>query len=106
MLDIETIRKALDDSHKVEDDIYMLSGLSFFREDLSFVFEGYTFTLVEQHGGEGSGDDYWMVFSVSKDDEKSYFKIPGYYSSDCGCILCWRKTVEVKPIQKTITVWG
>lgn len=71
----------------------------------SYEVEGHTFTREEQYGGEGKGDEYWVVFSVSKDDEKRFYKIPGWYSSGYGSELEPYNTFEVKPEQKTIIVW-
>ena len=39
---------------------------------------GYELKSVDGYGGEGKGDDYWGVFSITdSSDEISYFKISG-----------------------------
>lgn len=45
---------------------------------------GIEFTLEDHYGGEGCGDEYWHVFSVTKDGVKTFFKIDGYYQSHYG----------------------
>lgn len=46
--------------------------------------------LVEDFGGEGQGDDYWFVFSVTQVDEESglsvsaMYRMDGYYASYDG----------------------
>lgn len=42
---------------------------------------GCVITREEQYGGEGMGDDWWVIFSVLKDGEKSCFRIDGWYTS-------------------------
>jgi hypothetical protein len=49
--------------------------------------KGYFFKNVEQFGGEGKGDQYWVVFSVTHNDEVSYFKINGWYASYDGVTI-------------------
>lgn len=44
----------------------------------------YVVKIVDHHGGEGKGEDYWSVFSVTHFDEVYYFKIDGWYASHCG----------------------
>jgi len=44
----------------------------------------YLIEVVDHHGGEGEGDEYWSVFSVTHFDEVYYFKIHGWYASHYG----------------------
>lgn len=39
---------------------------------------------VDQHGGEGQGDEYWRVWSFTKDGETVYVKFDGSYASYSG----------------------
>lgn len=43
-----------------------------------------TLTIVDQYGGEGQGDTYWVVFSAKYNDEKTFYKIDGWYASYSG----------------------
>jgi len=60
--------------------------------------------VVESHGGEGQGDRYYMVFSVTNESEVRYFKIDGYYASYAGGEFDGPFT-EVHPVTKTVTVY-
>lgn len=42
---------------------------------------GIEFKQVKQYGGEGSGDEYWYVFSCTKDGETKLFRLDGWYQS-------------------------
>lgn len=55
--------------------------------------------LLEQHGGEDEGSDYWVVFSVNDD----IFKVEGYYSSWEGVNWDSVKLIEVEPVQVLVT---
>lgn len=81
------------------DDFYGNSGEPI---DLGgFIVEG-----VEQYGGEGMGDEYWVVFSVENDDVKKFFKLDGWYASYNGHefdnFLDFNEVIQV---EKTINVW-
>jgi hypothetical protein len=71
-----------------------------------FKVGNYTFGYEEDFGGEGKGDDYWVVFSVAKEGETTrYYKVPGWYASHHGGDLEVSNTYEVTPTTKTINVW-
>lgn len=63
-------------------------------------------TTVEEYGGEGQGDDYWMVCKVENKDGSliGYLKWDGWYASYDGGYLeddpFW-----VEPKEKVVTVW-
>jgi len=65
------------------------------------------FTLfeIESFGGEGSGDDYWMVIRlVFPDGVERLFKKPGWYASyDGGCLDGDLR--EVKPVERVVTFY-
>lgn len=46
--------------------------------------QGYELKSEDGYGGEGKGDKYWGVFSVTKDRETTYFRLLGYYASFYG----------------------
>lgn len=70
--------------------------------------------VVEDFGGEGQGDNYYLVFEIQwyvqggqiagAYGSTSFFKLPGYYTSYEGGEYDG-DLYEVKPVQKTITVW-
>lgn len=69
-----------------------------------------TVTLVESHGGgEGSGEERWIVFKVVSNPgtriaEERLFRRNGYYASFHGSDFDG-PTEEVQPTEKSITVW-
>lgn len=59
---------------------------------------------VEQYGGEGQGD-IWYSVKYFKDHDV-YLRVDGWYQSYSGTEFNgWENVKEVKPIQKTITVY-
>lgn len=89
-----------------EEDAEEFKHLDFLREEDSFEARGFQFKHEEtQGGGEGDGEEHWIVFSVSKDEEKTFWKIPGWYQSHYGGELEVDRTFEVEAAEKVITVW-
>lgn len=60
---------------------------------------------VDQRGGEGEGDDWWSVKYFPEHD--IYIRIVGHYQSHHGLDIYdgWDACREVKPKEKTITVY-
>lgn len=59
---------------------------------------------VEQYGGEGQGDTWYSVKYFP--DHNIYLRVDGWYQSYNGTEFSgWDSVKEVKPIQKTITVY-
>ena len=75
------------------------------NEEIDYYFDGFTLVHIETHGGgEGSGEEYWMVFAVQVGGNNiAYFKWSGYYASYDGGYLT--DLYEVIPVEKTITVF-
>ena len=46
--------------------------------------QGYTLAYEDHYGGEGQGDNYWNVFSVEHNGQKTYFRLDGWYASYDG----------------------
>lgn len=68
---------------------------------------GWTFDLEEHFGGEGDGDSYWCVLSLSIDgEEDTYWKFEGYYQSYNGSEIDFEDPISVERGEKTITVWN
>ena len=63
-----------------------------------------TLDHVDEYGGEGKGDEYWVVFSLTDGDVTRYFKKSGGYASYHGGELDGNLE-EVSPKKKEITVW-
>lgn len=66
--------------------------------------EGWTGELVKSHGGEGQGDQYWMVISVSDGKTTRHFRKDGWYASYDGGYLDG-ETYEVKPVERLVTYY-
>lgn len=103
-----------EDLSRLEDgDYYDDAGVGYFEEiagDLSedlygngIEVDGLHLTLVEQVGGEGEGDEYFVVFTIQETGQ--FFRFDGYYSSYDG--TNWEDTAlrEVQKTAKTITVY-
>lgn len=63
----------------------------------------YVAKRVDEYGGEGQGDDYWVVISFEKEGQVSYWKFQGHYASYYGSEL--DTVFEVKPEQKMVVVY-
>lgn len=65
---------------------------------------GWDLKYVDSYGGEGQGDEYWCVFSVSDGETIRSIQLDGSYSSygDGGQLDEW---FEVFPEQEMVTVW-
>jgi hypothetical protein len=59
-----------------------------------------TVVSVEQHGGEGEGDQYWVVVRIGD----RYFRKPGWYASHDGGYLDG-DLYEVTPETRTVVVY-
>lgn len=59
---------------------------------------------VDDYGGEGQGDDYWVVFSVTGHDVTRHFRMEGWYQSYAGGEFDG-DLKEVTPKEKVVTVW-
>lgn len=66
---------------------------------------GIILSVEDGYGGEGKGDDYWGVFSISEGDRKEYYKISGYYASYSGSSVEYDDFTQVIPAEKTVIYW-
>lgn len=69
------------------------------------VVEGFTAECVAKYGGEGQGDQYWMVISLSDGTTTRYFRKDGWYSSYGGGGTLDGETYEVKPQERLVTFY-
>ena len=84
-----------------EADIFALDS----NDDL--VIDGAVVKTVDSYGGEGQGDDFWVVVSVSKEGEVTrYVKNVGWYASYDGGYFDSTKGTEVFPFKKIATSWS
>jgi len=69
----------------------------------TFEYEGETHFVKEldQHGGEGQGDEYYYIYEV---DGKTY-KLDAYYASWDGVYWSDAELFEVKPVEVKVTKW-
>lgn len=67
-----------------------------------------TVKVVDHFGGEGQGDDYYLVFEVTPPDDVDgpvrYFKMNGYHRSFDGSYYDG-PFVEVRSVRKLVTVY-
>ncbi len=90
-------------------DEYYSSSESVYRE-LKYLSRGSVLEVpelglleaVEDYGGEGQGEEFWVVFRVVSTGQ--LFRVDGYYSSYDGGSLDG-SPYEVVPVEKTITVY-
>jgi hypothetical protein len=61
------------------------------------------FELVDRYGGEDQGSDYWSVYSFTDGMEVVFIQFQGWYASYEGST--YEEFYEVKPVEKTITVF-
>ena len=75
-----------------------------FDEDNTISEEVGPFKEVEQYGGEGQGDTWYSVKYFK--DHDVYIRVDGWYQSHMGTEFNgWKSCSEVRPKQKTITVF-
>jgi hypothetical protein len=64
-----------------------------------------TAKVVAEYGGEGKGDQYWMVVSLSDSETTRYFRKDGWYSSYGEGGSLDGNTYEVFPAEKVVVVY-
>ena len=56
--------------------------ITVFKTDIQL--KGISLENVDQHGGEGEGDQYWSVYKFTKDGQDVFVKFNGWYQSFNG----------------------
>jgi hypothetical protein len=105
------LREGLKLNEIPEEDLEYFNGdiiqevYSYYNTDGIIQPEGYTIEEEEQFGGEGQGDNYFIVVSIKENNsgEKIYVRFNGYYDSWNGTE--WDGWDFVKPIEVTVTKW-
>lgn len=103
---VEEVKKAIEEfeSSDAYEQTYSYSEPSMLddlmnEEEQSFDVPGLgKVEFVENFGGEGQGDDYWLIFKVGE----QYFQQDGYYASHDGGYLDG-DLYEVEPVKVTKT---
>lgn len=68
-------------------------------EDLGLV------KLVESFGGEGLGDQYYLIFFVDAGEWEQHYKLSGYYSSYGDGGYYEAPLYKVSPVERVVTFW-
>ena len=68
-----------------------------------FAQQGIRAKIVDQHGGEDEGSDFYAVYSFTKDAEECFVKFFGWYASHYGVEYQGFKFVNAQ--EKTIIVY-
>ena len=104
MLTREEINKVLTDNFK---NVTNLEDLRWGNKKSGLTTEdGIVIKHVEQVGGEGEGDHYHIVTSLTKDNKTTLIKHVGYYSSYNGVEFDGLDSYDiVEKKEKTITVY-
>ena len=71
----------------------------------SVALPGYSVKEEDQEGGEGQGENYYIVYKVSDDHESILVKVNGFYSSEEGVDWSYGDAIEVLPFEKTVRAW-
>lgn len=67
-------------------------------------YDGLTAKVEAQYGGEGQGDQFWLVISITDGETTRYFRRDGWYASYDGGYLD-TDTFEVKPQERTVVFY-
>ena len=103
MLTREEILKTLTDNFKNVD---ALDNLGWKHKAGITAKDGILIQQVEQVGGEGEGDHYHIVTSLTKDNKTTLIKHVGFYSSYIGVEFDGLDSLDiVEKKEKTITVY-
>lgn len=61
-------------------------------------------SMVQSFGGEGQGDEYYIIFHVDAGEWEQYYKLGGYYSSYDGGYY-EGPLYKTTPVVREVTFW-
>jgi hypothetical protein len=80
--------EALTDPDELRDYLKDIEGEFWYEGSYSFnkgyTYQGITITSPASYGGEGQGDELWVVFALTDGTDTRYFRKDGYYASYDG----------------------
>ncbi len=99
-----TAQKLIELNEKIDEDT--IEGFYSWDDFQPFEIDGVEISQAEQFGGMDQGSEYWVVIKVKeKDQEATYWKIPGWYQSHHGSELEFENIFEVVSKEKLVRVW-
>lgn len=78
------VRESMFIGEDIRSNRYEKNGTPEFLLGVQLDLAGIKEKLEEHHGGEGEGDQYWSVWSFTKDGETVYVQLDGSYASYDG----------------------
>lgn len=105
MLTKKQLIKFLEIETEETEESYSENNLEKLENEEELTCNGFKIKQVDQYGGEGKGDEYWVVFSVEKDGEKEFWEIPGWYASHNGSELDTGGMFKVEQVEKVVKIW-
>ncbi len=77
------------------------------RDECSFEVNGITIKPIYSHGGgEGDGEERWIVFSTEKDAITQFWRVDGFYASHYGSEFDKDTVYETEQQEQVIKVWA
>ncbi len=77
-------------------------------EDINIESNQYNIKIMDRYGGEGRGEDYWVVFSITINTDETtqkIYKVDGEYYSYEGSTLYWDDIKEVECVKVVVNRW-
>jgi len=108
-MNIEENKKELAELFEKDCDNYQMVSHALFYEQSTYVlddipeFYSYEVKCVDSHGGEGQGEDFYSVFSFTKDGMTVYAKFSGSYYSYNGAE--YERWFFVTPVERMVTFY-
>ena len=61
----------------------LMEGYNYDRGHNCINDAGISYEMIQHHGGEDEGSEYWAIYKFSKGQETVFIKFNGYYQSFC-----------------------
>lgn len=76
------------------------------KRDRRLFKDGLVIEYQEHHGGgEGGGEEHWIVLKVTNGEEVTYWEVPGWYASHDGAYVEVENMFQVKPVEVVVNQW-